>query len=105
MIRQQFAAAKKRHEAEIAQAEGAARREREQLQQRITTRQQQINKEKQQHQTATQRQRAVLLQRQAQLADAATTHSRLVTQLVTASAEHRRAFGLRRYLHFLAAGH
>ncbi|MFI8399770.1 hypothetical protein ACIGG5_06000 [Streptomyces sp. NPDC085463] len=103
-IRQQFAAEKKRHEAEIAQAQGAARREREQLQQRITSRQQQINKEKQQHQTATQRQRAVLLQRQAQLADAATTHGLLVTQLVTARTEHRRAFGLRRYLRFLAAG-
>lgn len=103
-IRQQFAAQKKRHEAEIAQAEGAARREREQLQQRITTRRQQINKEKQQHQTATQRQRAVLLQRQAQLADAATTHDLMATQLATASTEHRRTFGLRRYLRFVATG-
>lgn len=104
MIRRQFAAEKKRHEAQIAQAEGAARREREQLQQRITTRQQQINKEKQQHQTAAQRQRAVLLQRQAQLADAARAHGLMIAQLGTASTEHRRAFGLRRYLRFLAAG-
>ncbi|WP_405872294.1 hypothetical protein OHB11_20945 [Streptomyces zaomyceticus] len=103
-IRQQFAAQKKRHEAEIAQAEGAARREREQLQQRITTRRQQVNKEKQQHQTATQRQRALLLQRQAQLTDAATTHARVVTQLATESTEHRRAFGLRRYLRLVATG-
>ncbi|MEV6248321.1 hypothetical protein AB0M38_19290 [Streptomyces sp. NPDC051742] len=103
-IRQQFAAQKKRHEAEVAQAEGAARREREQLQQRITTRQQEINKEKQQHQTATQRQRAVLLQRQAQLTDAATTHDLMATRLATASTEHHRAFGLRRYLRFVATG-
>ncbi|MFD8965839.1 hypothetical protein ACFV0C_12690 [Streptomyces sp. NPDC059568] len=104
-IRQQFAAQKKRHEAEIAQAEGVARREREQLQQRITTRQQQANKEKQQHQTATQRQRTVLLQRQAQLTAVAATHDLLVTQLAAASQEHRRAFGLRRYLRFVATGH
>lgn len=103
-IRQQFAAQKKRHEAELAQAEGAARREREQLQQRITTRQQQISKEKQQHQTATRRHRAVLLQRQAQLAGTATTHDLMAAQLATASTEHRRTFGLRRYLRFVATG-
>ncbi|MCK8677930.1 hypothetical protein [Streptomyces lichenis] len=98
-IRQQSAAQKKRHESQIAQAEDAARQERQQLQQRITTRRQQINKEKQQHQTAAQRQRAVLLQRQ--LADVATNHDRMVT----ADTEHRRAFGLRRYLRFLATSH
>lgn len=103
-IRQQFAAQKKRYEAEITQAESAARHKRDQLQQRITTRLQQANMEKQQHQAATQQQRAVLLQRQAQLADTTTTHGLLVTQLATAGAEHRRAFGLRRYLRFVATG-
>ncbi|MFD0394279.1 hypothetical protein ACFQ3Z_25855 [Streptomyces nogalater] len=103
-IRQQFAAQKKRYEAEITQAESAARHERDQLQQRITTRLQQVNTEKQQHQAATQKQRAVLLQRQTQLADATTTHGRLVAQLTTAGAEHRRTFGLRRYLRFVATG-
>ncbi|MFI5618170.1 hypothetical protein [Streptomyces sp. NPDC051567] len=104
-IRQQFAAQKKKYEAEITQAEGVARRKRDQLQQRITTSQQQVSKEKQQHQAATQRQRAVLLQRQAQLTDASTTHDLLVTQLATVGTEHRRAFGLRRYLRFVATGH
>ncbi|MCM2391154.1 hypothetical protein [Streptomyces albipurpureus] len=52
-IRQQFAAQKKRYEAAITQAEGVARRKRDQLQQRITTRRQQPNEEKQQHQVAT----------------------------------------------------
>lgn len=104
-IRQQFAAQKKRCEAEITQAESTARHKREQLQQRITTRQQQVSMEKQQHQAATQQQRAVLLQRQAQLADATTTHGQLVTQLAMAGTEHRRAFGLRRYLRFVATGH
>ncbi|MGA4850361.1 hypothetical protein ACOBQB_30490 [Streptomyces sp. G5(2025)] len=47
----------------------------------------------------------MLLQRQAQLTDAATTHDLVVTQLTTASTEHRRAFGLRRYLRFVATGH
>ncbi|MFH8579108.1 hypothetical protein [Streptomyces zaomyceticus] len=104
-IRQQFAAQKKRYEAEITQAEGVARCKRDQVQQRITTRLQQANKEKQQHQAATQHQRAVLLQRQAQLADATTTHDLLATQLATADAEHRRTFGLRRYLRFVVTGH
>lgn len=104
-IRQQFAARKKRYEAEITQAENAARHKRDQLQQRITTRLQQTNMEKQQHQGATQQQRAVLLQRQAQLTDATTTHGLLVTELTAAGAEHRRAFGLRRYLRFVVTGH
>lgn len=103
-IRQQFAAQKKRYEAEITQAENAARHKRDQLQQRVTTRLQQANMEKQQHQAATQQQRAVLLQRQAQLADATNTHGLLVTQLTTAGAEHRRTFGLLRYLRFVATG-
>ncbi|MFH8219705.1 hypothetical protein ACH4C2_08400 [Streptomyces sp. NPDC018057] len=103
-IRQQFAAQKKRYEAEITQAENAARHKREQLQQRVTTRLQQANMEKQQHQAATQQQRAVLLQRQAQLADATNTHGLLVTQLTTAGAEHRRTFSLLRYLRFVATG-
>ncbi|WP_066945583.1 hypothetical protein [Streptomyces lushanensis] len=103
-IRQQFAKQKKQLEAEITQAEGTARRKRDQLQQRSTARQQQANKEKQQHQTATQHQRAVLLQRQAQLADQSTTHNLLVTQLATARTGHRREFGLRRYLGFVATG-
>ncbi|GHH24130.1 hypothetical protein [Streptomyces rubradiris] len=103
-IRQQFAAQKKRYETDITQAESAARHERDQLQQRITTRLQQINKEKQQHQATTQQQRAVLLQRQSQLADATTTHGRLVTQLATARMEHRRAYGLRRYIRFVTTG-
>lgn len=103
-IRRQFAAQKKRYEAEITQAEDAARHKREQLQQRITTRLQQANTEKQQHQAATQRQCAVLLQRQAQLADVTTTHGLLVTQLTTTGVEHRRTFGLRRYLRFLTTG-
>ncbi|MFD8518757.1 hypothetical protein ACFV2D_01885 [Streptomyces capillispiralis] len=103
-IRQQFAARKKKYEAEITQAENAARHKRDQLQQRVTTRLQQANIEKQQHQAATQQQRAVLLQRQAQLADATNAHGLLVTQLTTAGAEHRRTFGLLRYLRFVAAG-
>lgn len=104
-IRQQFATQKKKYEAEVTQADGAARRKRDQLQQRITTRLQQANKEKQQHQATTQHQRAVLLQRQAQLAGATTTHDLLATQLATAGAEHRRTFGLRRYLRFVVTGH
>ncbi|MGW8698852.1 hypothetical protein ACWGOK_18285 [Streptomyces eurythermus] len=103
-IRQRFAARKKSYEAEITRAESTARDKRDQLQQRITTRLQQVNKEKQQHRAATQQQRAVLLQRQTQLADATTTHGRLTTRLATARAEHRRAFGLRRYLRFVATG-
>ncbi|MFF9983023.1 hypothetical protein [Streptomyces erythrochromogenes] len=103
-IRQQFTAQKRRYETEITQAEGAARRKREQLQQGITARLQETNKEKQRHQAASQHQRAVLLQRRAQLADATTTHSLLATQLATAEAEHRRTFGLRRYLRFVATG-
>ncbi|MEU5657901.1 hypothetical protein ABZ802_20150 [Streptomyces sp. NPDC047737] len=46
----------------------------------------------------------MLLQRQAQLTDATTTHGLLVTQLATAGAAHRRTFGLRRYLRFVATG-
>ncbi|MCX5377579.1 hypothetical protein [Streptomyces sp. NBC_00091] len=104
-IRHQFAAQKKKCETEITQAEGAARRKRDQLQQRFTTRLQQTNKQKQQHQAATQHQRAVLLRRQTQLADTTTTHGLLATQLAAADAEHRRTFGLRRYLRFVATGH
>ncbi|MFE7593666.1 hypothetical protein ACFU6K_30120 [Kitasatospora sp. NPDC057512] len=101
-IRQQFAAQKKQHEADIARAESAASLKRTQLQQRITTRQQQANTEKQQHQTATQNQRTLLIQQQAQLASASAAHNLLVAQLSTAVEQHRRAFGLRRYLRFLA---
>lgn len=97
-IRQQSAAWKKEYEAGITQAEKTTRRKRDQLQQ-------QVNSEKQQHQTAAQRQRAVLVQRQAQLADASTTHDRLVTQLATAEKEHRRTVGLRRHLRFVTTGH
>ncbi|MFD3774766.1 hypothetical protein [Streptomyces sp. NPDC058612] len=104
-IRQQFAAQKKKYETEITQAESVARRKHDQVQQRITTRLQQANKEKQQQQTATQHQRAVLHQRQSRLSDATTIHARLVTQLAVATADHRRTFGLRRYLRFIATGH
>lgn len=104
-IRQQSAAQKKKYEAEITQAEGVARRKRDQLQLRITTRLQQANKEKQQNQAATKHQHAVLLQRQAQLSDATTTHDLLAAQLATADAEHRRTYGLRRYLRFVVTGH
>ncbi|MEW1722878.1 hypothetical protein [Streptomyces sp. NPDC093109] len=104
-IHRQFAARKKQYETEITQAESAARRKRDEAQQRVTIRLKQTNKEKQQHQTATQRQRAALFQRQAQLSDATDTHTRLATQLTVARAAHRRTFGLRRYLRFIATGH
>ncbi|MFJ2783244.1 MULTISPECIES: hypothetical protein [unclassified Streptomyces] len=104
-IRQQFAARKKQLEAEIAKAESTARQKREQVQQRIAARQQQVSREKQQHLALEQQQRAALLQRHAQLADARTTHERLAAQLATAGTDHRRAFGLLRYLRFVATGH
>ncbi|MFJ5092725.1 hypothetical protein [Streptomyces sp. NPDC088557] len=68
-------------------------------------RQQQVSREKQQHLALEQQQRAALLQRHAQLADARTTHERLAAQLATAGTDHRRAFGLLRYLRFVATGH
>lgn len=103
-IRQQFTARKKHLEAEIAKAETAARQQREQVQKRIVARQQQINTEKQQHLALEQQQRAALLHRQAQLADVHAARERLAAQLAAADTEHRRNFGLLRYLRFLTTG-
>ncbi|WP_424213052.1 hypothetical protein ACN20G_13700 [Streptomyces sp. BI20] len=104
-IRQRFATEKKQHDTELAQAKSTARRNREDLQKRITSDVQQANTEKQRRRTDTQRRRALLLQQQARIADADAAHTRLATQVTTTEAEHRRAFGSLRYLRFLATGH